>query len=144
MPNIRWDGFNLSACLGHRILVIWEIGYNSTHTAIVFWMKLQLQFNSVGLLQSSLSRWIDLMNQNLIVLTILKKNRKNVLGIRDCNLRKLLKQGRNCICLYSFPTVVIISADFMISLWEGVTESYNTLFSKCHFVGMEPVFIREP
>lgn len=87
------------------------------------------------------------MNQNLIVLMTLQKNRKNVLGNRErskCNLRKLLKQGRNCICLYSIPTVVIISADLMITLLEGVTESCNTLFSKCHFVGMEAVFIREP
>lgn len=134
------DGMNLILALFWcNLFQTQEIGYNSVHAAIVSWLKLQLQFNSVGLLQSSLNRWMDLMNQNLIVLTTLQNIGKMYLATeREVSaISKLLKQGESCICLQSIPTVVIISADFVISLLERGTGSCNTLFSKCHFVGME-------
>lgn len=147
LPNTRWDGFNRSARLEQPVSVIWEIGSNSAHTAVVFWMKLQLQFNSLGLLQSSLSRWIDLMNQNQIVLMILKRigtlylttEREGSATSGRCSN----KAGTVFVCARSVPWCSRLQTWWPVSGKEPL-RAVNTLLSECHFVGAEPEFLREP
>lgn len=59
MPAARRGGFNLRIPVCTLILVIWESGDNSAHPAIVFQVKLQLQFNSVGIILAIISKSLE-------------------------------------------------------------------------------------